>query len=461
MKIVKLTSENVKRISAVQITPDVNGALITVGGKNGAGKSSVLDSIAYALGGEKLAPSDPIRSGESEAKITIDLSDYVVTRRFYRDRYHEDNCASAATTGGQGLEHIPCDCGNPWGPTKSSLVVANQAGAKYPSPQALLDKLYGKLTFDPLAFSREKDDKQNEILRRLTNLDFRLLDADRMVAFEKRAMARKTVNAIDVRMSTMPFHAHVPAEIIALETVTNELKRARELERVANEASSALARAKSSLDESERAAKRALEHVRDMEKKYREAEGFLEDANNRVEREDNNVKAAAIVYEDICSAVPDFAAIEAKLTAVQADNKRIEENRAYELHKQQLADAQRDLDAEDAKVKEIDARKEATLQAAQFPVHGLGLTETGVTFEGLPFSQVSSSVQLRVSVAIGLALNPTLKVLLIRNGNLLDDESVKQVAEQAAAAGAQVWMEYVTSHADGVSVMLEDGHVAE
>jgi hypothetical protein len=94
-------------------------------------------------------------------------------------------------------------------------------------------------------------------------------------------------------------------------------------------------------------------------------------------------------------------------------------------------------------------------------VPGLGLSDDGVTFGGLPFAQASSSEQLRVSVAIGLALNPKLKVLLIRNGNMLDDDSLKAVAAQAEEAGAQVWCEWVTSNPEGVSVMIEDGRVAE
>jgi hypothetical protein len=64
-----------------------------------------------------------------------------------------------------------------------------------------------------------------------------------------------------------------------------------------------------------------------------------------------------------------------------------------------------------------------------------------------------------VSVAIGLALNPKLKVLLVRNGNLLDDDGLKALSEMADASGAQVWMELVTKDAGGVTVMIEDGHV--
>ena len=55
IKINKLEIENVKRIKAVKIEPTANGLTI-VGGKNNQGKTSVLDSIAWALGGEKYRP---------------------------------------------------------------------------------------------------------------------------------------------------------------------------------------------------------------------------------------------------------------------------------------------------------------------------------------------------------------------------------------------------------------------
>ena len=108
----------------------------------------------------------------------------------------------------------------------------------------------------------------------------------------------------------------------------------------------------------------------------------------------------------------------------------------------------------------VEAERAARLVATQFPIPGLGITDEGVTFGGIPFEQASSSERLKVSVAIGLAANPKLRVLLIRNGNLLDTDSLAQLAEQIDAAGAQVWMEFVTSSADGMAVMIEDGHVA-
>lgn len=98
---------------AVRIAPSPSGAVV-IKGENGAGKSSVLDSIAYALGGEKLCPPQVIRKGARSATVRVDVGDLVVTRKW--------------TAGGSRLEVV---------------------GTKYQSPQAILDRLVGSLSFDP------------------------------------------------------------------------------------------------------------------------------------------------------------------------------------------------------------------------------------------------------------------------------------------------------------------------
>lgn len=103
MKIIRLEAENVKRLQAVSIVPQ--GDTVVIGGKNGQGKSSTLDSIAYALGGKRLIPEKPINNGHDKAKISVDLdSGLTVTRTF--------------TKNGGG-----------------SLFVSNADGARYQSPQ--------------------------------------------------------------------------------------------------------------------------------------------------------------------------------------------------------------------------------------------------------------------------------------------------------------------------------------
>ena len=81
MRIIELRAENIKRIKAVDIRPG-KGAVVTVGGRNAQGKTSVLDAIAMAIGGEKLVPDKPVRSGAQKAFAEVDLGDYKVRRSF-------------------------------------------------------------------------------------------------------------------------------------------------------------------------------------------------------------------------------------------------------------------------------------------------------------------------------------------------------------------------------------------
>ena len=112
-------------------------------------------------------------------------------------------------------------------------------------------------------------------------------------------------------------------------------------------------------------------------------------------------------------------------------------------------------------IEKWEEKKKDVLNSIQWPINGLGFdTAGGVTFDGIPFEQCSSAEQLRVSVAIGLALNPKLKILLIRDGSLLDDNSLAAIANQAAEADAQVWIERVGDK-DPTAVVIEDGSVRE
>jgi hypothetical protein len=112
----------------------------------------------------------------------------------------------------------------------------------------------------------------------------------------------------------------------------------------------------------------------------------------------------------------------------------------------------------DKVIAKADKDKAGRLADTKMPIEGLGLDENGVTFDGIPFEQCGDAEQLRISVAMGLALNPKLKVLLIRDGSLLDENSLKLLAEQAAAADAQVWIERVGDK-DKCAVIIEDGCV--
>ena len=118
----------------------------------------------------------------------------------------------------------------------------------------------------------------------------------------------------------------------------------------------------------------------------------------------------------------------------------------------------RQVDGNRVALDQIDLDKSAALAETKKPIDGLSFDANGVTFVGIPFGQCSSAEQLRVSVAMALAMNPKLKVLLIRDGSLLDENSLKILSEMAEASDAQVWMERVSKGGE-VSVIIEDGEV--
>lgn len=107
----------------------------------------------------------------------------------------------------------------------------------------------------------------------------------------------------------------------------------------------------------------------------------------------------------------------------------------------------------------LDARKAEGLATATFPIDGLSFGEGGVTYNGVPFCQASSGEQLRVSLALAMAMNPELRVIRITDGSLLDSENMRLIEEMATASDYQVWIERV-DEAGTAGVLIEDGTVA-
>jgi hypothetical protein len=105
------------------------------------------------------------------------------------------------------------------------------------------------------------------------------------------------------------------------------------------------------------------------------------------------------------------------------------------------------------------AERATLIQSAAYPVDGLGFdTDGAVTYGGIPLSQASQAEQIRVSMAIGLAMQPELRLVLIRDASLLDDSSMALVAEMAEKHDALVVLERV-GDGDAGAVVIEDGEV--
>jgi hypothetical protein len=112
-----------------------------------------------------------------------------------------------------------------------------------------------------------------------------------------------------------------------------------------------------------------------------------------------------------------------------------------------------------AHLQELDHRRATLLSDCPMPVPGIGFEADGVTLNDLPLDQASAAEQLKLGLAVACAMNPNLRVMLIRNGSLLDDDAMTMVSRMAEEHGAQVWIERVGN--DGkCTVVIEDGEIA-
>lgn len=156
--------------------------------------------------------------------------------------------------------------------------------------------------------------------------------------------------------------------------------------------------------------------------------------------------------------VPNTQAVMDKLSNAETINRAVEANA-----KRATAEAKvRTLDAESKgmtdQLEAIEEERRQRISAANFPVEGLGFSDSGVTYRGLPFRQASTAQQLRISVAVAVAMNPKLRVFLVRDGSLLDEESMAILHSLAKEHDCQLWIEDRECR-DPATLVIEDGAI--
>jgi chromosome segregation ATPase len=416
MKIIRLSISNFKRIKAIALEP--RGAVVQIRGRNGAGKSSCLDAIAALFGGEKLCPKEPVRRGTDGAVVRAELDgDFVAERRWTAEG-------------------------------KSSLTLRNKEGLAYDKPQRRLDELIGRLTFDPLAFMRLAPKDQAETLRALAGVDFAPLDGRRRQLYEDRTAANRQVAQLRARLAAAPQVEAPDAPVSSADLVAEHQRRSDQ--RTENE--------RKRLD---------LEFLR---KKYRQAGEEIErittaivDLQRQLESaqticEELRVKGATLQDEVKALQDPDLEEIPRKLRDLEAVNERVRAKKAQAQLATDLERAEFEAKEFDGAIEAIDSQKAKLLAESKLTVEGLAFSEDGVTYRGLPLDQASQSEQLRISVAICAALNPKLRAMLVRDGSLLDEDSLALLQGEAERLELQVFLETV-GRGDGEGIVIEDGQV--
>ena len=120
-----------------------------------------------------------------------------------------------------------------------------------------------------------------------------------------------------------------------------------------------------------------------------------------------------------------------------------------------VEDLQEGVDGLTEEIEAVDTQKKDILDNAKFPIKNLGLNENTVTYKGVPLKQCSASENLKISIAIAMALNPKFRVIRVTDASLLDKDNMNIINAMAKKKGFQVWMEVVSSGEEGVGICIE------
>jgi energy-coupling factor transporter ATP-binding protein EcfA2 len=421
--IVELTAENIKRLRAVHITP--TGALVTIAGRNGQGKSSVLDSICYALGGKDAVDAIPVRRGERYGKIILTLDDGTMIKRTLR----EDGA--------------------------TELIIRDRKGHLVTGPQQFLDRLTGKAVFDPLSFDRMDARRRLEFVQQLVGLDFTEHDDDAAKLFAERRDVKRDAERVRVEAEAMPLHpdARTAVDLGPLETAMADAN-------AVNDEASKLVSAALGV---EHEAENHRVFLGELQRQREQVAHQLATLDARIVAGRNVVKAredAATQAREAANRAPrtDPADVATKLEAARAHNRRVAENVARGRKAQDARNLSAKAEELTAALEHLAKDKETKLAAAKFPVPGMSFTKDGVTIDGLPYEQAAASVRLRSSVLMGAATNPGLRVMIVREGSLLDVDARTLLAQLAQEHNLQVWLEVVGKDT-APAIIIEDGAV--
>ena len=435
VKISSLELENVKRLRAVQIQPTKDG-LTVIGGRNGQGKTSVLDAIAWALGGNKLKPDNPNRDGgATPAKMHVELSNGIVVERRGKN---------------------------------GTLYVTDQTGMK--GTQKLLDEFLSHLALDLPKFLGGTDKDRTTALLQTLGIDDQLaaLDGQIRSTYQERQLIGQDAKRLRAHADKLPQHSDVPAEPVSVAELVRqqqeilarngENQRKREnLSRLEWECQSTKQNI-SHIDQSIKAAQAQLdEYVRDMQERINRMQGEYAQQKDKLVEQLADLEIANKTVDELVD--ESTAEIEASIADIESVNARVADNQRKAEAVEVATKREADYADMTATLEDLRDRRTALLDGAPLPLPGLSVNEDGrLTYNGQTWSDMSSSEQLRVATAIVRATKPDCGFVLVDKLEQLDPQTLAEFGTWAQGEGLQVIGTRVGTD-DSCTVVIEDGKV--
>ena len=409
-KITRLEIENVKRVRAVALAPDQNGLTI-IGGKNGQGKTSVLDAIAWALGGDKYRPSGAQREGSViPPMLHVELSNGLVVERRGKN---------------------------------SDLKVIDPNGNK--GGQTLLNEFIEQLALDLPKFMQSTSKEKAGTLLKIIGVGDQLykLEQQEQTLYNQRHAIGQIADQKKKYAAELPEYPDAPKEPVS----ASELIRQQQ---------AILARNGEN--------QRKRDHLDAITAQYHQLCSEIAEMYTRIQgmenRRDELSADMAIAQTDTAQLVDQSTAeLEQNIADIEQINIRVRANLDKEKAEEDAKEYQAQYDGLTAQIEDLRDQRIQLLAGADLPLPGLSVQDGELIYNGARWDCMSGADQLRVGTAIVRKLNPKCGFVLIDKLEQMDTDTLREFGEWLEAEGLQAIATRVST-GDECSIIIEDGYAA-
>lgn len=418
VKITSFEAENVKRIKAVQFTPSADGLTI-IGGKNANGKTSVLDGIVYALGGEKYRPKNFNREGSAvPGKIRIELSNGLIVERSGKN---------------------------------ATLKVTDPSGQK--AGQKLLNEFIEPLALNLPKFLNASDKEKGEALLQIIGVGEELAELDKKenLIYGERTLIGRDADKKSKLAEALEYYPDAPEELVSASDLIKQQQeilakngRNEEFRQKANE-----------LERQETSLKERLAHAEAEVERAKARLAELVEEFNRVSEEKEAAFYDASKLED-----EDTTEIEESIANIEEINRRVRANLTKANAVDEAEQLRNEYDKMSGELEAVRSQRKALLDSADLPLEGLSVNDGALVYNGQQWSDMSGAEQLIVATAIVRKLNPECGFVLMDKLEQMDTDTLAEFGTWLEGEGLQVIATRVST-GDECSIIIEDGTIAE
>ena len=411
VRINTLEVENVKRIKAITLTPGENG-LTVIGGKNAQGKTSILDAIIWALGGDRYRPSNPTREGSTvPPRIKLTLSNGLTVERTGKN---------------------------------SALKVTDPTGRK--SGQQLLNEFTSELALNLPKFMDAGNKDKAETLLQIIGVgpELHRLEAEISTLYNQRLLHGREADSKKHYAEEMPFYPNVPKEPVSISELI-----AQQQEILARNGENQRKRQRAAQIQEEYNRKFGL--VMSLETQLAEERAKLEQLSDDWEAAQRDaLDLQDESTEELERNIAQFEQINAKVRANLDREKAMDEATALWEKYNHMS----------VQIDELRKAKVDLLKGANLPLPELGVEDGELVYRGQKWDCMSASEQLRVATAIVRALKPDCGFVLIDKLEQMDLDTLRDFGAWLEQEGLQGIATRVST-GEECSILIEDGYAKD